>query len=109
MIVGVPKEVKNNEKRVPILPFGVEDLVKSGHKVIVETMAGIGSGFSDELYEKYGATIVSKAEEVFFKSELMDLSFFKVSLENTSIFLFGYIFFKILIHFNIKYPWLNQN
>ena len=71
MIVGVPKEVKNNEKRVPILPFGVEDLVKSGHKVVVETRAGIGSGFSDELYEKYGATIVPTAEDVFLNSELI--------------------------------------
>ena len=40
MIVGIPKEIKNNEKRVPILPFGVEELVCSGHKVLIETMAG---------------------------------------------------------------------
>ena len=71
MIVGVPKEVKNNEKRVPILPFGVEDLVKSGHKVIVETLAGMGSGFSDDLYEKYGAKIVSNAKDVYSNSELI--------------------------------------
>jgi len=71
MIVGVPKEVKNNEKRVPILPFGVEDLVKSGHKVIVETLAGLGSGFSDDLYQKYGATIVSNAKDVYSNSELI--------------------------------------
>ena len=71
MIIGVPKEVKNNEKRVPILPFGVEDLVKSGHKVIIETMAGNGSGFSDDLYKQYGATIVPTAEEVYLNSELI--------------------------------------
>ena len=48
MIIGVPKEIKNNENRVSMLPFGVEELSKSGHRILVEHNAGIGSGFTDE-------------------------------------------------------------
>jgi alanine dehydrogenase len=50
MIIGIPKEIKNNENRVSLIPFGVEDLCKNGHTVIVEVDAGKGSGFSDEDY-----------------------------------------------------------
>ena len=46
MVIGVPKEVKNNENRVSIIPFGVEDLQKSGHTILVQSQAGSGSGFS---------------------------------------------------------------
>ena len=49
MIVGVPKEIKSDENRVSLLPFGVDALVKSGHKVIIEDSAGLGSGFSNEI------------------------------------------------------------
>ena len=48
MIIGIPKEIKNNENRVSLIPFGVEDLCNNGHTVIVEKNAGKGSGFFDE-------------------------------------------------------------
>ena len=56
MIIGIPKEIKANESRVSILPFGVEELVKSGHKVLIENNAGIGSGFSNEVYKGLDST-----------------------------------------------------
>src|SRR5512146_680876 len=59
MIVGVPKEIKDNEYRVASTPGGVELLVKLGHKVLVETGAGLGSGFSDDEYRRAGASLVS--------------------------------------------------
>lgn len=59
MLVGVPKEIKNREKRVSITPAGVIDLVKNGNKVIVEKGAGEGSGFSDKSYINAGAQIVN--------------------------------------------------
>lgn len=58
MIIGVPKEVKNQEKRVSMIPGGVLELVESGHKVFVETGAGVGSGYPDESYVQAGAQIV---------------------------------------------------
>ena len=63
MIVGVPKEIKDNEYRVAMTPGGVRQLVESGHKVRVETAAGEGSGFSDEEYKRVGAAIVPNAAE----------------------------------------------
>lgn len=57
MIIGVPKEIKNNENRVAITPAGVTEFVKAGHDVIVEEAAGIGSGFTDEDYRRAGASI----------------------------------------------------
>ena len=71
MIIGIPKEIKSNENRVSILPFGVDELVKSGHKVIIEASAGLGSGFSDDMYASFGAEIVSKAKDVYDKSDLI--------------------------------------
>lgn len=65
MIVGVPKEIKNNENRVSVTPAGVYALVKRGHQVLVETKAGAGSGFSDDGYAAVGATILPSAKEVF--------------------------------------------
>ncbi|MGO0063198.1 alanine dehydrogenase [Brevibacillus fluminis] len=63
MIVGIPKEIKNNENRVAITPAGVTALVQNGHKVLVETNAGLGSGFTDENYAAVGAQIVATAAE----------------------------------------------
>jgi len=63
MNIGVPKEIKNNENRVAATPAGVEALVHAGHTVKVQTGAGAGSGFADELYQKAGATIVATADE----------------------------------------------
>jgi len=71
VIIGVPKEIKNNERRVSLIPFGVEELINHGHKVIIETNAGLGSGFEDKSYVKNGAVIVNTPEEVFSQAELI--------------------------------------
>lgn len=63
MIIGVPKEIKDNENRVSLTPAGVYDLVHNGHTVLVETGAGVGSGFNDEDYIAAGAKIVPTARE----------------------------------------------
>lgn len=65
MRVGIPKEIKSDEYRVAIMPVGVDALVSWGHEVIIQTQAGVGSGFSDEDYAAAGARIASSAEEVF--------------------------------------------
>ena len=63
MIIGIPKELKNNENRVGMTPGGVFDLLKNGHLVKVETGAGLGSGFTDEAYAQVGAEIAATVEE----------------------------------------------
>ncbi|MCX7708283.1 MAG: alanine dehydrogenase [Clostridia bacterium] len=65
MIIGVPKEIKNNENRVAITPDGVYALVKHGHKVIIEKSAGLGSGIEDADYEKAGAVIYEDKQQLF--------------------------------------------
>lgn len=64
MIIGIPKEIKNNENRVGITPAGVANFVKNGHQVIVETKAGIGSHIIDQQFSAAGATIVLTPAEV---------------------------------------------
>ena len=64
MIIGVPKEIKNNENRVGITPAGVNAFVESGHKVVVEKSAGLGSGIKDDDYVAAGAQILDTAAEV---------------------------------------------
>ena len=64
MIIGLPKEIKDNEYRVAITPGGVRQLVDSGHEVLVQTGAGEGSGFSDDEYDWGGARIVSEDNDV---------------------------------------------
>lgn len=71
MIIGVPKEIKNNENRVALTPAGAQELVKRGHTVHVQKNAGADSGFSDEVYAKAGAKITATAEEVFGLSEMI--------------------------------------
>lgn len=71
MIIGVVKEIKNNENRVGLTPAGTEALSKAGHTVLVEKSAGIGSGFSDESYAKAGGTIVCDKKALFDKSEMI--------------------------------------
>lgn len=71
MIVGVPREIKSDEYRVAMLPVGVEELSKAGHRVLVESGAGLGSGIPDELYAIHGAEIVDGAEPVFAEAELI--------------------------------------
>ncbi len=71
MIIGVPKEIKNNENRVALTPAGAQELIKRGHTVYVETHAGEGSGFSNEEYVKAGAKMIDKAAEVFSLAEMI--------------------------------------
>lgn len=73
MIIGVPKEIKNNENRVAVTPSGVRELVGHGHKVYVQHTAGEGSGFPDELYVKAGAEILPKIEDVYAIAEARHL------------------------------------
>ncbi len=63
MIIGIPKEIKNNENRVGITPAGVTAFKSNGHEIWIEAGAGLGSGFLDEDYIEAGALIVSAAEE----------------------------------------------
>src|SRR3954453_16926554 len=71
MIIGVPKEVKNLEFRVGIVPAGVQALVEAGHKVFVETNAGAGSSMPDSEYKKAGAQILQKASDVWKKADMV--------------------------------------
>ncbi len=71
MIVGIPKEVKNNEFRVAATPSGVHSLVTNGHKVLVETGAGIGSAITDHDYVQAGATIIESADDLWAQSDLI--------------------------------------
>ncbi|WP_210610768.1 alanine dehydrogenase [Priestia flexa] len=71
MIIGVPKEIKNNENRVAITPAGVASFVGTGHRVLVEAEAGIGSGFTNEDYMKAGAEIIELAADVWAQAEMV--------------------------------------
>lgn len=71
MIVGLPKEVKDNEYRVGLVPAGVKALTSGGHSVLVETRAGDGSGITDQEYVRAGAEIVDSAEEVWSRAEMV--------------------------------------
>lgn len=71
MIIGVPKEIKNNENRVGMTPAGVAELVKRGHTVYVQTTAGVNSGFSDEDYVAVGAKMLPSIEETYAIAEMI--------------------------------------
>ena len=71
MIIGIPKEIKNNENRVGMTPAGVHELVKHGHTVFVQHTAGEGSGFSDDEYAAAGASILPTIEDVYAKAEMI--------------------------------------
>lgn len=71
MIIGIPKEVKDNEYRVSLTPGGTETLTQAGHTVLVQAGAGEGSGFSDEEYAKAGAEIISTAAETWNQAEMV--------------------------------------
>ncbi len=71
MIIGVPKEIKEQEQRVALLPSAANQLIRHGHSVLVEKNAGIGSGYADEEYAKAGAEIVNQAKEVFARADLI--------------------------------------
>jgi alanine dehydrogenase len=71
MLIGVPKEVKNNEFRVGLTPTSVREVVAHGHEVLVESNAGIGIGRSDDDYAAQGATIIDTAEEIFARADMI--------------------------------------
>jgi alanine dehydrogenase len=71
MRVGVPKEIKDNEYRVGLVPSTVAELAAAGHEVMVETQAGVGAGFSDDSYRKAGAEIAAGADAIFERAELI--------------------------------------
>jgi alanine dehydrogenase len=71
MIVGVPKEVKTDEYRVAMTPVGVEELTRAGHKVLIETGAGQGSGITDEQYGQHGAEIVPDGAAIWSQADLV--------------------------------------
>jgi alanine dehydrogenase len=71
MIIGVPKEIKNNENRVALTPAGAMELTKRGHEVYVQTTAGLGSGFEDHEYTAAGAQLLPSIEAVYEKAEMI--------------------------------------
>jgi alanine dehydrogenase len=71
VIVGLPKEIKDNEYRVGLTPAGARALVDAGHKVVVEQSAGEGSGFEDDLYVRAGAEIIPSADDVWAEAEMI--------------------------------------
>lgn len=71
MIIGIPKEIKNNENRVGMTPAGVQEMIRHGHVVYVQATAGVNSGFSDEAYTAAGAKILSTIEEVYNIAEMI--------------------------------------
>jgi len=71
LIIGVPKEIKNNEYRVAMVPSGIRALVENGHRVLVQKSAGEGAGIPNAEYESAGATIISEAELIFKEAEMV--------------------------------------
>ena len=71
MIIGVPKEIKNNENRVGMTPSGVQEMTKHGHVVYVQASAGVNSGFGDDAYTAAGAKILPTIEEVYATAEMI--------------------------------------
>lgn len=71
MIVGVSKEIKNNENRVGLTPAGADALIKAGHTVLIEQSAGIGSGFDDDSYKAVGAQIIADKKKIFDDAEMI--------------------------------------
>ena len=71
MIVGVPKEIKQDEYRVAMLPVGVEELTRRGHKVLIEAGAGTGSGLLDGDYVQSGAELIEGPTEIFARADMI--------------------------------------
>jgi len=71
VIIGVPKEIKEQERRIALVPSAAEQLTKRGHTVLVEKNGGIGSGYPDEEYKKAGAEIVDLAKDVFARADMI--------------------------------------
>jgi alanine dehydrogenase len=71
MIIGIPKEIKEQEQRVALLPSAASQLTRRGHSVVVQKNAGVGSGYPDDDYVKAGAEIVDQAKEVFARADMI--------------------------------------
>ena len=71
MIVGVPKEIKQDEYRVAMLPVGFEELVRRGHKVLIEAGAGTGSGLPDSDYSQAGAELIEGPDAIFARADMI--------------------------------------
>ncbi len=71
MVIGIPKEIKNNENRVALTPAGAQELTKRGHMVLIQATAGKESGFADDEYLRAGAILIDSAAEVFSKAEMI--------------------------------------
>ena len=71
MIIGIPKEIKNNENRVAMTPAGVQEMTRRGHKVYGQATAGVNSGFTDDAYRAVGAEILPAIEEVYATAEMI--------------------------------------
>src|SRR5579862_7930914 len=69
--IGIPKEIKTDEYRVAMIPVGVDELTRAGHKVLIQSGAGLGSGISDEQYAEHGAEMVARAEDIWKRSDLV--------------------------------------
>ena len=72
MVIGVPKEIKDHETRVALVPSGVSSLHEAGHEVLVEAGAGKESAISDQEYQQAGAIVVDAAKDVWDQAELVD-------------------------------------
>jgi alanine dehydrogenase len=97
MIVGVPKEIKQDEYRVALLPVGAEELTRAGHRVLLERGAGMGSGIPDELYRANGAEIVDSPAEIFANAQLV-IKVKEPQPEETTLLRSGQVLFTYL-HF----------
>ena len=71
MLIGVPKEIKDNEFCVGLVPSSIRELISYGHSVVAETQAGAGIGYTDEDYRHASAEVVGSAEEVFAQAEML--------------------------------------
>jgi alanine dehydrogenase len=95
MIIGVPKEIKDHEYRVSVTPDGVQALRHSGHEVLVEPSAGVGSGYSDEQYRQAGARLAS-SKEALFKEAALIVKVKEPQLSETPLFRPGQVLFTYL-------------
>lgn len=71
MIIGVPKEIKAHENRIALVPGGAMELIRNGHKVLIEKNGGVGSGFTDDQYKEAGAEIVEDPDELWRRAEMI--------------------------------------
>src|SRR5437588_5784787 len=69
--IGVPKETKTDEYRVAMIPVGADELTRAGHKVLIQSGAGLGSGISDDRYAEQGAELVAQADDIWQRADLV--------------------------------------